>query len=328
MALALLHLAVMVMILAVAAKASEEASWQQKQTKGDGILFGLRILGLDFDGDQHVEPQTEFKVIGAGNSRSGTKSTKAALEMLGYKVFHMEDFQTNRMVIDLLQALASDYHFDLFISKVLSLGYNATLDFPMYGLAPRLSKRFPKAKVLYGVRDSHQQNADSLVNLFTKFRYTAAWPLDVLMDLRASKPAYYHYHRMTYTFPACKPGTTVFQWIPWFKCLEPPQFSKPLVEVFIEWNATLHREIEPERLLTFNVKEGWDPLVKFLGHPKPAVSFPKLNEASTLEAIEKVTIFIVLTWPGWFFIIALFCCWIGELVMKTLRYLCRRTKPI
>ena len=51
--------------------------------------FGLRILGFT---KEHlaapVQPQRELKVIGAGFYRTGTMSTKKALERLGYRVFH------------------------------------------------------------------------------------------------------------------------------------------------------------------------------------------------------------------------------------------------
>ena len=36
--------------------------------------------------------------------------------------------------------------------------------------------------------------------------------------------------------------------------------------------------IPPERLLVFEVREGWGPLCKFLGVPVPADPFPRVNE--------------------------------------------------
>lgn len=42
---------------------------------------------------------------------------------------------------------------------------------------------------------------------------------------------------------------------------------------------TWTHSIEPERLLMFDVKEGWEPLCKFLEVPVPDVPFPRVNDA-------------------------------------------------
>lgn len=45
---------------------------------------------------------------------------------------------------------------------------------------------------------------------------------------------------------------------------------------------------QPERLLEFNLDEGWEPLCKFLGKPIPDVAFPKVNEGAEHDAMLKV----------------------------------------
>ena len=40
------------------------------------------------------------------------------------------------------------------------------------------------------------------------------------------------------------------------------------------------RVIGSDRLLVFDVKEGWAPLCRFLGAPVPAEPFPHLNDAA------------------------------------------------
>jgi len=44
--------------------------------------------------------------------------------------------------------------------------------------------------------------------------------------------------------------------------------------------------VPKDRLLVFNVAEGWDPLCAFLGVPVPATSYPREN--STLEFQTRV----------------------------------------
>ena len=44
--------------------------------------------------------------------------------------------------------------------------------------------------------------------------------------------------------------------------------------------------IAPERLLTYDVAEGWQPLCQFLGVPVPKDAFPRTN--STVEFQTRV----------------------------------------
>jgi hypothetical protein len=43
------------------------------------------------------------------------------------------------------------------------------------------------------------------------------------------------------------------------------------------------RRVPPERLLVYDVKEGWDPLCEFLGVPEPEEPFPRFNEAAQMR---------------------------------------------
>ena len=44
-----------------------------------------------------------------------------------------------------------------------------------------------------------------------------------------------------------------------------------------DWNALAVRLTPAERLLVYDVSEGWAPLCAFLGEPVPAAPFPHLN---------------------------------------------------
>ena len=50
-----------------------------------------------------------------------------------------------------------------------------------------------------------------------------------------------------------------------------------LKRLYQDWNKKVQETIPPNRLLIFNVKEGWAPLCKFLGAPVPDKPFPKAN---------------------------------------------------
>jgi hypothetical protein len=53
--------------------------------------------------------------------------------------------------------------------------------------------------------------------------------------------------------------------------------------VYQGYNDEIRRLVPKERLLELNVKEGWEPLCKFLGKEVPAKSFPRTNERALIR---------------------------------------------
>ena len=47
------------------------------------------------------------------------------------------------------------------------------------------------------------------------------------------------------------------------------------------------RIVPPERLLCFQVKEGWKPLREFLNVPEPSDPFPRVNDTSTMLLVGR-----------------------------------------
>ena len=61
--------------------------------------------------------------------------------------------------------------------------------------------------------------------------------------------------------------------------------------VFEQHAQDVRAEIPPERLLVFNVSEGWGPLCEFLGVAEPSHPFPRLNDAGSMRhRITAVTV--------------------------------------
>ncbi|KAJ0305985.1 hypothetical protein COL516b_005098 [Colletotrichum fioriniae] len=54
--------------------------------------------------------------------------------------------------------------------------------------------------------------------------------------------------------------------------------------------ATIRRETPPDRLLNYNLRDGWEPLCGFLGKPIPDVPFPHVNDHDAYH--EKLHIII------------------------------------
>ena len=54
--------------------------------------------------------------------------------------------------------------------------------------------------------------------------------------------------------------------------------SEQLIERMLRHNEEVERVVPAERLLTWNVAEGWGPLCEFLEVPVPDVEFPHVND--------------------------------------------------
>jgi hypothetical protein len=63
--------------------------------------------------------------------------------------------------------------------------------------------------------------------------------------------------------------------------------SDPLKESaianYIKWVEEVKAKVPPEKLLVFDVHEGWKPLCEFLGKEVPEVPFPHLNDSPKLN---------------------------------------------
>lgn len=49
--------------------------------------------------------------------------------------------------------------------------------------------------------------------------------------------------------------------------------------------AQVTETMPAERLLVFQVSQGWQPLARFLGAPVPRAPFPRLNDTATLRRL-------------------------------------------
>ena len=55
------------------------------------------------------------------------------------------------------------------------------------------------------------------------------------------------------------------------------------VEFFNEWVENVKKTVPNEKLLVFNVKEGWEPLCQFLNLSIPKTPFPNTNDTQMLK---------------------------------------------
>jgi len=84
--------------------------------------------------------------------------------------------------------------------------------------------------------------------------------------------------------------------------------------------------IPPERLLTFNVKQGWAPLCDFLGHPIPdGIPFPHVHTRAKLEG--EMFFLRLVTWVWKFLEIIVFALFVKLARVSVKKVLpCRKEK--
>ena len=60
------------------------------------------------------------------------------------------------------------------------------------------------------------------------------------------------------------------------------------IEAFVQWNEQVKERVPAERLLVYDVKEGWGPLCDFLGVEAPVDEpFPHLNDADSFRKMIR-----------------------------------------
>ena len=199
-----------------------------------------------------------LEVIGAGFGRTGTLSTKTALEQLGFeRCYHMLEVGLHPDHPAAWRRAAAGEDLDW---VALFEGYRATVDWPACAFWPQLATAFPEAKVLLTVRDPEAWCAS--------FRDTIA---------RVIEPP----------FPA---GAEEILGMAEKVIVDGTLDGKlgddaHLIDCFVRHNWRVMDSIDPDRLLVFDVREGWEPLCAFLGRPVPDDPFPNVNDRAFFHAM-------------------------------------------
>lgn len=209
-----------------------------------------------------------LKIIGTGLGRTGTHSLKLALEQLGFsKCYHMENLLTNPGDIDYWEAASEGktVNWDELFS-----GYQAAVDIPAFIYYKELMQKYPDAKMIHTTR-----NPESWYRSFG----------DTIV--KQSKPSIGKILSMSIRLPfsaKLRGQLRVFKFAGKFlKNFLPAGFEnkEKTLAAFNDWNKQVMNTVPKEKILVFDVKEGWEPLCRFLNVPVPQTPFPHSN--TTLE---------------------------------------------
>ncbi len=188
-------------------------------------------------------------VIGAGFGRTGTESMKTALETLGLgPCQHMK-------------VLLADPKQEAYWRKVLQdeqqgklpnwdeayAEYNSGVDWPTAYYWRQLADYYPNAKILLTLRDAdswYESTANTILKVIKKLSDPDSIGLKMISE------GVFHNR------------------------LEDRDYTIALYE---KHNAEVRAAFPPERLLEYNLGDGWESLCKFLELPVPNESYPQSN---------------------------------------------------
>lgn len=207
-----------------------------------------------------------IKIIGAGFGRTGTKSLQVALETLGFApCYHMTTlFRSPQESRTWQRALAGEeVDWQRFLAK-----YEATVDWPGCTFYKALMAAFPDAKVLLTVREPEQW-----------YESAAATIYGATSDLPRV---------IRFISPAMGDVIDLINTLIWQKTFG-GRFAERdhAIAIFKAHNREVQQVVPPERLLVYNVKEGWEPLCRFLQVPVPDAPFPHLNDAAEFQRMMR-----------------------------------------
>lgn len=208
-----------------------------------------------------------MKLIGAGLPRTGTLTQKLALEQLGLApCYHWVNVLADLDQVELWnRAMDGEGPWD----EVFA-GCQASVDWPGGYFYKELIDVYPDAKVLLSVRNPESWEPS--------FRETIVGLShgEALMRLLSSArgeidPRWRRYLDLVERMFWGPEGTFADGWA------EPAQ----LIEQFERHNEAVKRIVPAERLLVWQVTEGWEPLCEFLEVEVPSEPLPHENDRET-----------------------------------------------
>ena len=183
-----------------------------------------------------------LEIIGAGFGRTGTYSLKAALELLGFgPCHHMSEVVGDARQIRAWSEVANGRpDFDGIFA-----GYRAAVDFPVSAYWPDVLKAYPDARVIHSYRDPEDWYGSFSQTILPLILDREAWPPNA---------------------------------IPWFEMMEKVIVGKALhghadrdgILKAYRANEAAVRDLEAAgKALVFSVRDGWEPLCRFLSAAVP-----------------------------------------------------------
>jgi sulfotransferase family protein len=215
-----------------------------------------------------------LKVIGAGFGRTGTLSLQAALEELGFsRCYHMTEVFAHPEHAAVWSAARRGEPVDW---DALFTGYQAAVDWPPCAFYRELMDRYPDAKVILTVRDADKWYNSSLQTIYFARHAFPSWT--------------------RWFLPRMRRFTQMLDDVVWVGTFQGRFADKQhTLSVFHRHIDEVRRTVPADRLLVYEVRQGWGPLCAFLGKEAPKDKpFPRLND--TVEFRSRIRKAAAVVW--------------------------------
>lgn len=198
-----------------------------------------------------------MRVIGSGFGRTGTLSTKHALEQLGFgPCYHMEEVIQRpshvRAWLDVADGRPVDW-------ERLFADFDSCVDFPASVVWEDLCAAFPDAKVLHTVRDPARWYDSTAQTIANSPDLVPGW--------------------LRRLIPPVDRSFRVSERLVWDRLFDGRFDDRDhALAVHGRWTAHVTATVPADRLLVFDVADGWQPLCEFLDVAVPSTPFPRVND--------------------------------------------------
>ncbi|MEM7343773.1 MAG: sulfotransferase family protein [Chloroflexota bacterium] len=198
-----------------------------------------------------------LKVIGVGFGRTGTNSTRLALETVGFgPCHHMSHLIDN-------QQLSQQWYDVAFKGKrnwdEVFAGCQSTLDWPAVSYWRELAAYYPQAKLLLTVRDPEKWYESMTKTVFPQ------------MEKPLGEEGSAMWLRRSTAIKLIREEAFAGQGL---------THRSETIRRFEQHNAEVQAAFGPDRLLVWQVQEGWEPFCNFLEVPIPDIPFPRSNSTA------------------------------------------------
>lgn len=256
-----------------------EASASFLSKKLTGAKRSLFMISDMVFGAKSVRVPRKFSLALVGFGRTGTTSFHSSLKTLGYQPIHDDEVLE---VVDLYEELMKDGSMstDDIAAEMGRRGFDSA--FIMTHKFVEWAAAAPDVKVVLTVRDRTKW-ARSWLTVSSTAYVIEMRPFKWIKALRRLQP----FNREVMVNVPTNGHPELYQHVP------------TLEAGYDAWVDFVISTVPAERLLVFDVRQGWGPLCRFLDRPVPVpqMPYPHINDRAVVDATVRVFLLITWIWP-------------------------------
>mmetsp|Transcript_74790 Transcript_74790/g.165440 ORF Transcript_74790/g.165440 Transcript_74790/m.165440 type:complete len:263 (+) Transcript_74790:116-904(+) len=225
-----------------------------------------------------------LKLLDVAAPRTGTQTLYTAMKILNMNTIHSGYCQDSGCRIPALQYLFEGGPVEPAMETFE--GYDVAMDEPWQLLYPEVMERFPEAKFVLTMQPSPEQWYSAyerfVHNVMQKPTFVQGINMSMLETSSHLRGVKRHGRpRGLDNIPELVPvrGVSGANLARYYNCefdalVQDDKMVQQCIDGYNAHNANVMRMIPPEKLLVFNLTDGWEPLCKFLDVPIPSEPFP------------------------------------------------------